>query len=109
MPLLNPFLWALSIMALFAPSALGVFFPNYIQPICLFNLTVGNLTYLLLYVVACIKRKKYDAVPYAIAMPIYWALISIASWRGLIQLIRKPFYWDKTSHGVSKTTQKLEN
>lgn len=109
MPLLNPFLWALSIMSLFASSALGVFFPSYIQPICLFNLIVGNSTYLLLYVIACIKRKKYDAVPYAIAMPIYWALISIASWRGLIQLIRKPFYWDKTSHGVSKTTQKLKN
>jgi hypothetical protein len=39
-------------------------------------------------------------------MPIYWGLVSIASWRGLIQLIRKPFYWDKTSHGISKSLRK---
>lgn len=105
MPLLNPFLWALSILTLVSPSVFGILFPAFIQPVCIFNLVIGNLTYLLLYVVACIKRKQYDAVPCAIVMPIYWALISIASWRGLIQLIRKPFYWDKTSHGLSKTLQ----
>jgi hypothetical protein len=35
-------------------------------------------------------------------MPAYWALVSLASWRGLIQLVKNPFYWDKTAHGVSK-------
>lgn len=30
--------------------------------------------------------------------PIYWMAISIAAWRGLFQLIRDPFYWEKTPH-----------
>ena len=28
--------------------------------------------------------------------PLYWVLHSIAAWRALIQLIHKPFYWEKT-------------
>jgi hypothetical protein len=49
-----------------------------------------------------VKLKKYRYTPYALLMPLYWVLHSIASWRGLIQLIKNPFYWDKTSHGTSK-------
>ena len=33
-------------------------------------------------------------------MPLYWALMSVAAWKGLIQLIPKPFYWEKTEHGL---------
>jgi glycosyltransferase XagB len=54
--------------------------------------------------ISSIKLKKYKYIPYAMIMPIYWCLVSIASWRGLIQLIRNPFYWDKTTHGLSKLT-----
>lgn len=30
--------------------------------------------------------------------PFYWTAISVAAWRGLYQLIRNPFYWEKTPH-----------
>jgi hypothetical protein len=26
--------------------------------------------------------------------------MSVAAWKGLIQLVRKPFYWEKTEHGL---------
>jgi len=29
-------------------------------------------------------------------------MISIAAYKGLWQLLRNPFYWEKTQHGVSK-------
>ncbi len=32
--------------------------------------------------------------------PFYWLLHSLASFRGLYQLITRPHYWDKTTHGV---------
>jgi glycosyltransferase XagB len=101
-PLINPVLWALLALTLIAPMWFGWLIPSYLQPLCLFNLVVGNLSYLAIYVVACVKLKKNRYIPYALAMPAYWALLSFASWRGFIQLIRNPFYWDKTSHGVSK-------
>ena len=101
-PIINPILWILLGTTMVLPSAFGWLIPSYLQPICLFNLIVGNLSYIALYVLACIKLKKRHYVPYALIMPLYWALLSIASYRGLIQLIKKPFQWDKTSHGVSK-------
>ncbi|MCL5876444.1 MAG: glycosyltransferase [Candidatus Bathyarchaeota archaeon] len=104
-PVVNPVLWAVLGLTLIIPGALGWLIPAYLAPICLFNLIVGNLSYLSIYVVACIKLKKYRCIPYALIMPAYWALLSVASWRGLIQLIKKPFYWDKTTHGVSKVAK----
>ncbi len=101
-PLVNPFLWALMALTLVMPTSFAWLVPSYLQPICLFNLVVGNLSFLSIYVIACVKLKKNRYIPYALLMPCYWALLSFASWRGLIQLIRKPFQWDKTSHGVSK-------
>jgi hypothetical protein len=29
-------------------------------------------------------------------------LHSVAAWRALIQLIRNPFYWEKTPHGLDQ-------
>lgn len=101
-PLINPILWLLLGLTIILPTSFGWLIPTYLQPICLFNLLVGNLSYLLIYVIACVKLKNYRYIPYALAMPISWVLLSYAAYRGLIQLIRNPFYWDKTTHGVSK-------
>ncbi|MGO9744479.1 MAG: hypothetical protein ACLPN5_23745 [Roseiarcus sp.] len=34
-------------------------------------------------------------------MPFYYALIAVASWAALIELVFRPFYWGKTDHGRS--------
>ncbi len=104
-PLVNPILWLLTAASFLLPINLSWLNPGYLQFICVCNLIAGNISYLSIYVVACLKLKKYRYTPYALLMPLYWVLHSIASWRGLIQLIRNPFYWDKTSHGVSKITK----
>jgi hypothetical protein len=31
-------------------------------------------------------------------MPIYWLVMSWAAWKGALQLIWNPHYWEKTSH-----------
>jgi glycosyltransferase XagB len=102
MPIINPFLWVITALSLFAPWLFSSLYLLPIQSICIFNLIVGNSAYLLLYAAACIKTKKYRSLPYALTMPVYWLLISVAALRGLKQLITKPFYWEKTLHGVSK-------
>lgn len=105
MPLLNPVLWIVTALSLITQLGFYNLIPSYLQYIGLFNLAVGNLTYIMMYVIACVKRKKPTAIPFALLMPLYWVLVSISSYRGLIQLIRKPFYWDKTSHGKSNMTK----
>ncbi len=42
-------------------------------------------------------------------MPIYWLLISRASWRAVMQLHSDPFLWEKTRHGVSQHEDMLPN
>ena len=36
--------------------------------------------------------------------PLYWIMHSIAAYKGLWQLIYKPFYWEKTNHGLTKVS-----
>jgi hypothetical protein len=105
MPLINPVLWGITAISIFAPWAFSSLYLLPIQSICTFNLVVGNSAYLLLYVAACIRKNKLRSIPLALTMPAYWMLISVAAWRGLKQLITKPFYWEKTQHGVSETTK----
>ena len=38
-------------------------------------------------------------------MPLYWLLISLAAWKGFWQIFTKPFYWEKTVHGLTDHTQ----
>ena len=32
--------------------------------------------------------------------PVHWLLLSLAAWRAACQLIRKPYFWEKTEHGL---------
>lgn len=36
-------------------------------------------------------------------VPLYWCLMSVAAWLALWQLLTRPFHWNKTEHGLSKT------
>ena len=53
-------------------------------------------------------RRKWALAPYGICFVFYWALISIAAYRGLWQLIFKPFYWEKTPHGHTRPAGVLD-
>ena len=39
-------------------------------------------------------------------LPIHWLLLSIASWRALCQLLRDPYRWEKTEHGLARTSRR---
>ena len=36
-------------------------------------------------------------------LPVYWVMQWIATWRASVQLIRRPFQWEKTTHGAAAT------
>ena len=66
-------------------------------------LLFSNLLFVLMHVLACLKRRFYHLIPFALLMPFYWILISFGAWKGFIQLFTNPFYWEKTIHGLDKT------
>lgn len=34
-------------------------------------------------------------------IPVYWLLLSLAAWRAVVDLVRRPYHWEKTAHGLS--------
>ena len=45
-------------------------------------------------------------IPWTLTMPLYFPLGTIASYKALYELLIKPFYWDKTQHGLSQPDAK---
>jgi len=37
--------------------------------------------------------------------PLHWLLLSCAAWCAVLQLIRAPYHWDKTEHGLARTSR----
>ncbi|RLI46151.1 glycosyl transferase [Candidatus Bathyarchaeota archaeon] len=103
LPLINPLLWAISILSILFPEMFNfLLFAEWITLISTMNLICGNLFQILLYLTPVFAEKKYSFIPFAFTIPFYWILVSAGAWKGLIQLITKPHYWEKTMHGISK-------
>jgi cellulose synthase/poly-beta-1,6-N-acetylglucosamine synthase-like glycosyltransferase len=83
-------------------STMRTLFPDWVLFISIFNLMVGNILMIYINMMAVFKRRYFELILFAIANPIYWLMHSAAAYMGLYQLIVKPFYWEKTNHGLSK-------
>ncbi len=103
--LINPLLWlaTLSYFTLYAyvgPS-IEKLYPSAIFYMAGTSLVFGNFLYLYYYMIGCMKREQYSLVKYIFFVPLYWLMISIAGFYALFQLILKPHYWEKTTHGLN--------
>lgn len=63
-----------------------------------------NLVFILINLLAARKRGYSDLWLTAVLSPAYWVLGSFAAWKGAIQLLLKPHYWEKTIHGLTHTS-----
>ncbi len=103
--LVYPFLLGIFICYLvFDLSNIRTLFPDWVLFMSIFNLMVGNILMIYINMIAVFKRRFYELILFSIANPVYWLMHSIAAFKGLYQLIVKPFYWEKTNHGLSKVT-----
>lgn len=103
--LLNPVMWLLTLVYIAAKgTAFGPFldslFPAPIYYPALLSLTAGNFVLFYVNAYVCVKREMLDLTRYALLTPLYWVLLSLGAWAGLISLIREPHYWAKTDHGA---------
>src|SRR5713226_4144248 len=100
----NPLLWISFALYFLLRPELGLTFqalyPKPLLYLSVISLVFGNFLYIYVYLLACIRRKQYKLVKYALFIPIYWMLMSVAALLALFQLIFKPHYWEKTIHGL---------
>ncbi len=51
------------------------------------------------------RRRLWWLLPWVALLPVYYVLVSLAAWRSLWELTVAPFRWNKTSHGLARTSR----
>jgi cellulose synthase/poly-beta-1,6-N-acetylglucosamine synthase-like glycosyltransferase len=104
--ILNPIFWGFYLFwLLFGGDFLDQLFPTVLLYLSLFNLLAGNGLFTYLSIIAPVKRGWMNLAPWGLTVAGYWALMSVAAYKALWQLVRNPFYWEKTQHGLSVVTK----
>lgn len=106
----NPIMWATTISYFAFRATVGPtieqLYPAPILYMAAASLILGNFLFIYYYMIAAAKLGKYNLIKFILFIPVYWALISTAFWIALWQLIVKPHYWEKTTHGFHLPTEK---
>ncbi|MEA2299223.1 MAG: glycosyltransferase XagB [Solirubrobacteraceae bacterium] len=101
--LLNPIFWALTTLFFFTQANfVRDLFPSFVFYAAAFQLFLANFLFMYFSVAGCIQRGYFGLAKYALFSPIYWGLMSVAAWKGFLQLFFRPFYWEKTVHGLDR-------
>ncbi|MGL5138622.1 MAG: glycosyltransferase [Beijerinckiaceae bacterium] len=66
---------------------------------------LGGLTLLLPSVMGLRARREIRLWPWLLTLPAYLLLTSAAAWLAVVELVRHPFLWRKTEHGLSRRTR----
>ena len=98
--IINPIYWVLTLLWYSAhPGWIQQMFP---RPFLYFGtaaLFVGNGAFLIASMCGSYGRRHFSDVKWILLMPLYQILMSLAAWKGFVQLLYKPNYWEKTEHG----------
>lgn len=101
--LVNPVFWALS--AAWASSHLELVRELFPAPLFYTGLicsVFGNFTFVYVNLIAARQTGIGRLVPAALLSPFYWAMMSLAAAKALVQLIVAPSFWEKTTHGLGE-------
>jgi len=102
--LINPILWIATVsyftLYKFVGPQIESLYPATVFYMAGVSLVFGNFLFMYYYMVGVMKREHYSLIKYVFLIPLYWLMISVAGFMALYQLFFKPFYWEKTVHGL---------
>lgn len=102
--LVNPLFWGLATYTLLTGAgAMEWAFGPAVAPLAWASLVFGNALAMTLTALGPLRRGWWGLSPLALTSPVYWALVSAASYRALYVLAVHPFRWEKTAHGLART------
>jgi len=100
---LNPVFWGLTIAWFLAqPRLIADLFPTWLYYAALFSMVVGNAAVYYTSLVGARVTGRPSLVMAALAVPAYWAMMSIAAIKAFAQLVSSPSFWEKTAHGLDR-------
>jgi hypothetical protein len=65
---------------------------------------IANVLFVMTNLLAAWRLRSWKLMVAALLCPLYWVLISVGSWKGLLQLFTRPFFWEKTRHGTEASS-----
>ncbi|MFH1602236.1 MAG: glycosyltransferase [Candidatus Shapirobacteria bacterium] len=108
--LINPILWLTTILYFTAYRLVGPviesLYPAPIFYLAVISLVLGNFIHLYNYMIGCAKRKHWNIIKFVFLIPAYWAMTGISAGIAVYQLFAKPYFWEKTHHGLHLQTNK---
>jgi hypothetical protein len=66
----------------------------------------GYVASIALSIAGLARRRLLAHAGAQLMMPVLWVLLSVAAWKAVVGLIRAPYKWDKTEHGLAKTSRR---
>jgi hypothetical protein len=69
------------------------------------TLLIGYLASTMLALIGLAHRRLLQSAWVLLLMPLYWLLLSVAAWRALHQLLHDPYRWEKTEHGLARSSR----
>jgi len=104
--LINPILWLMTASYFLFNSLVGssieALYPAAIFYLANTTMILGNFMYVYIYMIGCAKSGRWELIKYVFFVPLYWLLASVAALKAFYQLLTKPYYWEKTQHGLEK-------
>ena len=99
--LLNPLFWGLTLLWWLAtPAFVAALFPPAIYYLGMACWILGGLSAIYSGVAIARVAGKPRLALAGLVAPLYWVLMSLAAAKAVVQLIRQPSYWEKTTHGL---------
>ncbi len=91
-----------SLFALPSPHAVGA-----VDAATVFTVTFlgGYATTIAIDLIGLRRRGLLRHAWVLVLTPLYWFLLSLAAWRALFQLLYDPQRWEKTEHGLARTSR----
>ncbi len=74
-------------------------------PVLATGLLLLHLFFLATHAAAALLRHRARLICVLPSLPLAWIMASAAAWRGYLQSIRQPHYWDKTPHAAADPTR----
>jgi cellulose synthase/poly-beta-1,6-N-acetylglucosamine synthase-like glycosyltransferase len=97
---LAPLIWTFWLPVLNLPHPLAGAMPRGVFWLIGSVFLLSTLTEIAIHAWAVSAAGKSRLIRWIPLLLIYYPLATLACWRGVLQIVSRPFYWDKTAHGI---------
>ena len=98
--LLAPLLWTFWVLALGLPHAFAAALPGWMLPAMTALFLGSEAVNILCGLWAVRGPRHWHLAPWVPTLHLYHPLGTLSAWKALHEVVTRPFYWDKTQHGV---------